>query len=108
MFEVGDHVRWNSEAGLVSGVITAVHTSDIAYHWLPRLGGRRHTPAGTPSPNDGEAVPWRCHRRLITDALLHDGLAVRHIMSAVSRPPPGRRRSSRSSDLAGYTSGVSA
>lgn len=109
--------QWGQEA------LRAALPPDIAYHWLPRLGGRRHTPAGTPSPNDGwrvkafshyadymatdefaeglaeledlarrgraaimcsEAVPWRCHRRLITDALLHDGLAVRHIMSATS------------------------
>lgn len=27
-----------------------------------------------------EAVPWRCHRRLITDALLIRGVQVRHIM----------------------------
>jgi uncharacterized protein (DUF488 family) len=31
-----------------------------------------------------EAVPWRCHRRLISDALVARGLAVLHIMS------PGR------------------
>ncbi|UQE76506.1 DUF2945 domain-containing protein [Gordonia sp. PP30] len=30
-FAVGDHVRWNSEAGYVSGVITAVHTADVDY-----------------------------------------------------------------------------
>jgi hypothetical protein len=30
-FKVGDHVRWNSEAGLVSGVITRVHTADTEY-----------------------------------------------------------------------------
>jgi len=30
-FSVGDHVGWNSEAGHVSGVITAVHTSDTEY-----------------------------------------------------------------------------
>jgi hypothetical protein len=30
-FEVGDHVEWNSEAGHVRGVITAVHTQDIDY-----------------------------------------------------------------------------
>lgn len=29
-----------------------------------------------------EAVPWRCHRSLIADALLVRGVAVRHIMSA--------------------------
>jgi len=30
-FAVGDHVGWNSEAGRVSGVITAKHTSDTEY-----------------------------------------------------------------------------
>ncbi len=34
-----------------------------------------------------EAVPWRCHRSLIVDALLARGLAVRHIMTAHSAPP---------------------
>jgi hypothetical protein len=30
-FEIGDHVRWNSEAGWVSGTIIAVHTEDFDY-----------------------------------------------------------------------------
>ncbi|HEU0191331.1 MAG TPA: DUF2945 domain-containing protein [Mycobacterium sp.] len=30
-FKVGDHVRWNSEAGYVSGRITRVHTRDVDY-----------------------------------------------------------------------------
>ena len=30
-FKIGDHVRWNSEAGLVSGTIIAVHTNDFRY-----------------------------------------------------------------------------
>jgi hypothetical protein len=30
-FSVGDHVRWNSEAGRVQGRITAVHTQDVQY-----------------------------------------------------------------------------
>lgn len=30
-FAVGDHVRWNSEAGEVSGTITKVHTADFDY-----------------------------------------------------------------------------
>lgn len=30
-FTVGDHVRWNSEAGQVSGKITRVHTKDVDY-----------------------------------------------------------------------------
>jgi len=35
-FKVGDHVRWNSEAGHVSGRITRVHTRDFDYK------GHRH------------------------------------------------------------------
>jgi hypothetical protein len=30
-FKVGDHVRWNSEAGQVSGWIIKVHTQDFDY-----------------------------------------------------------------------------
>ena len=34
-----------------------------------------------------EAVPWRCHRSLIADALLVHGIPVEHIMSATKRQP---------------------
>ncbi len=30
-FKIGDHVRWNSEAGRVSGTIIAIRTSDFNY-----------------------------------------------------------------------------
>jgi len=30
-FSVGDHVRWNSEAGHLRGTITKVHTKDVQY-----------------------------------------------------------------------------
>ena len=30
-FKTGDRVRWNSEAGYVTGTIIAVHTSDFDY-----------------------------------------------------------------------------
>ena len=30
-FKAGDHVRWNSEAGFVSGTIRRVHTEDVDY-----------------------------------------------------------------------------
>ncbi|MDX3055611.1 DUF2945 domain-containing protein [Streptomyces sp. NE06-03E] len=30
-FSVGDHVRWNSEAGHVRGRIVRVHTDDVEY-----------------------------------------------------------------------------
>ena len=34
-----------------------------------------------------EAVPWRCHRSLIADALTARGIHVEHILSATSRKP---------------------
>lgn len=34
-----------------------------------------------------EAVPWRCHRRLIADALIVAGAEVVHIMSATTAKP---------------------
>lgn len=30
-FTIGDHVRWNSEAGQVEGVILKKHTHDVEY-----------------------------------------------------------------------------
>jgi len=42
-FKVGDHVCWNSEAGVVSGVIIRVHTSDFDYK-----GHRHHASASEP------------------------------------------------------------
>lgn len=34
-----------------------------------------------------EAVPWRCHRRLISDALVARGVEVRHILGAGRTDP---------------------
>jgi uncharacterized protein (DUF488 family) len=34
-----------------------------------------------------EAVPWRCHRSLVADALVVRGIAVEHIMSPTKRNP---------------------
>jgi uncharacterized protein (DUF488 family) len=34
-----------------------------------------------------EAVPWRCHRQLIADALVARGIEVRHIVSAAPPAP---------------------
>ncbi len=30
-FKIGDHVRWNSEAGFVTGRIIKIHTQDFDY-----------------------------------------------------------------------------
>lgn len=35
----------------------------------------------------GEAVPWRCHRRLITDALIVEGVRVVDILSSTTTRP---------------------
>ncbi|EMQ99880.1 DUF488 domain-containing protein [Paeniglutamicibacter gangotriensis] len=109
--------QWNQAA------IEEALPAEIGYRWIRQLGGRRHTPAGTPTPNGGwrvkafrdyadymatgefdsglaelldlvrngvpaimcsEAVPWRCHRRLITDALLNAGAEVFDIISPSS------------------------
>ncbi|OIH82329.1 DNA repair protein [Arthrobacter sp. UCD-GKA] len=106
--------QWNQAT--IEGALPA----GIGYRWIRDLGGRRHTPAGTETPNDGwkvkafrdyadymsteafaaglaellavascsvpaimcsEAVPWRCHRRLVTDALIVAGVEVLDIMS---------------------------
>ncbi|GAB3274947.1 DUF488 domain-containing protein [Sinomonas notoginsengisoli] len=111
------HPQWNQQA------IREALPPDIEYRWMAALGGRRHTPAGVPSPNGGwrvkgfrdyadsmgtpafregldellalaaeaipaimcsEALPWRCHRRLITDALLVAGTEVVHLVSPTS------------------------
>lgn len=32
-----------------------------------------------------EAVPWRCHRSLVADALLERGFQVEHILSLARR-----------------------
>lgn len=42
--------------------------------------------AGRPVIMCAEAVPWRCHRQLIADALVARGVAVRHILG------PGQER----------------
>ena len=39
-YKIGDHVRWNSEAGHVSGRIIKVHTRDTEYKGHPRRASR--------------------------------------------------------------------
>jgi uncharacterized protein (DUF488 family) len=41
----------------------------------------------TPGLMCAEAVPWRCHRSLIADALTVRGISVAHIMSAAKAHP---------------------
>ncbi|MEJ7827641.1 MAG: DUF2945 domain-containing protein [Segetibacter sp.] len=39
-FKVGDHVKWNSEAGHVSGKIIKIHTADFAYKGYTHHAGK--------------------------------------------------------------------
>ncbi|MET9879530.1 DUF488 domain-containing protein [Actinacidiphila glaucinigra] len=45
-----------------------------------------------------EAVPWRCHRRLITDALIIAGAEVVHILSPTRAEPAALDKAARVQD----------
>jgi len=53
-----------------------------ALHQLIELSSARRTAVMC-----SEALPWRCHRSLIADALNVRGIPVEHIMTAASRKP---------------------
>jgi hypothetical protein len=65
-FSVGDHVRWNSEAGFVSGVITKVHTSDTSYK-----GHKRHC-----TPDDPQ---YEIKSDKTEHVAMHKGSALRRV-----------------------------
>ncbi|MEB3070772.1 hypervirulence associated TUDOR domain-containing protein [[Mycobacterium] vasticus] len=65
-FEVGDHVRWNSEAGYVTGRITKVHTADTDYK-----GHRRRC-----SPDDPQ---YEIKSDKTDHIAMHKGSALRRI-----------------------------
>ena len=46
-----------------------------------------------------ETLWWRCHRRLIADALVSDGFAVRHLIDRAARCPAPDVDASRSATL---------
>ena len=68
------------------GYADHMQTADFAAH-LDRLieGAQR----GRSTLMCAEAVPWRCHRSLIADALAARGVAVRHILG-IERAEPHR------------------
>jgi len=51
----------------------AVRAGGIEYRHAVDLGGRRH------DEHSAETAWWRCHRRLIADAVVARGLEVRHL-----------------------------
>ncbi|MEJ7626897.1 MAG: DUF2945 domain-containing protein [Ferruginibacter sp.] len=40
IFKVGDHVKWNSEAGHVTGKIIKIHTADFDYKGYTHHAGK--------------------------------------------------------------------
>ncbi|MFC4278648.1 hypervirulence associated TUDOR domain-containing protein [Achromobacter aloeverae] len=69
-FKIGDRVHWNSEAGWVSGTITAVHHGDFDYK-----GHRRRA-----TPDDPQY-------EIKSDKTDH---IAAHKGSALHRRPPGK------------------
>lgn len=41
-FKTGDHVKWNSEAGFVSGKIIDIHTSNFEYKGYTHHATKKH------------------------------------------------------------------
>ena len=69
------HTAWRVEA--FRGYADHMETAEFeaALDRLIRLGAERRVAILC-----AEAVPWRCHRRLISDALVARGIEVRHIL----------------------------
>jgi uncharacterized protein (DUF488 family) len=59
------------------GYADYMETDEFAGHLATLLDGARD---GRTAIMCAEAVPWRCHRSLISDALLARGVEVRHIL----------------------------
>lgn len=67
-FKVGDHVRWNSEAGKVSGKITKVHTRN--FQWK---GHTRHCSEDDPQ--------YEIKSDETDHVAMHKGSALGHVNS---------------------------
>jgi len=66
------------------GYADYMETDEFAGHLATLLDEAR---AGRTAIMCAEAVPWRCHRSLISDALLARGVEVRHILGARAAEP---------------------
>jgi uncharacterized protein (DUF488 family) len=80
--------QFNSDA-----LATALRSAGIRYVHLKELGGLRHdggvelAQACPSALMCAEAVPWRCHRSLVADALTVRGVRVEHITSSAAPKP---------------------
>jgi uncharacterized protein (DUF488 family) len=78
------HRAWRQEAfrGYADFTETAEFEAGLA-RVLESAGG----PEGRPALMCAEAVPWRCHRSLVADALVARGIEVVDVMSETSVRP---------------------
>ncbi len=84
------------ERALGELLVFAGEPADSVAPFAPEAGGDAQgagaaaAPAGRPGPAAvmcAEAVWWRCHRRLVADALVAHGVEVRHIVSRTIAEP---------------------
>ncbi len=64
------------------GYADYMHTDDFIHHLTSLIAAAAEAPSAIMC---AEAVPWRCHRSLISDALLAQNIEVLHILDR--RPP---------------------
>ena len=79
------HVAWRSQSfrAYADHMETAEFAAELAR--LLALAAARRTAVMC-----AEAVPWRCHRQLVADALVARAIEVRHVISAAAPPEPHR------------------
>lgn len=65
-FAIGDHVKWNSEAGWDTGVVIAVHTRDFTYK-----GYTHHATAADPQ--------YEIRSDKSDHVAAHKGAAMQHV-----------------------------
>jgi hypothetical protein len=78
-FKVGDHVRWNSEAGRVSGVITKKLTQDTNFKGYIHHASK-------------EAPQYLIQSDKTDHVAIHKGTALRLISPLAKKSSKGKRR----------------
>ena len=79
VFNIGDHVRWNSEAGRVSGVITKKITSDTRFKGYMHYASR-------------EAPQYLIKSDKTDHVAIHKGTALRLIPSRAAKSGKGTKK----------------
>jgi uncharacterized protein (DUF488 family) len=76
------NLGWHNQS--FRGYADYMLTAEFARHLAALLDETRGAPAAIMC---AEAVPWRCHRSLIADALVARGVEVRHILGPARAEP---------------------